>query len=197
MHVLLIVLFCVFLAAMIIGVTVYSVIGIKTYSPPKTSALPAPVYTETKKDPVKYWNDPPPCFQGDVHAMNIFKMIVHENKVHETRNLLDTLSVLLCLLQDCTPERIKRVQVQFTGMGADIHDKSANERTLTFVKVSSSSALHPVLIAGTYLLTKYLASIREADILPKDVMRDIEGHVYQFCAAHYPTILENCNKARA
>lgn len=190
-----IVLFCVFLAALIIGVTVYAVVGIKTYTKPEPSVLPAPVYTETKKDPVRYWNDPPPCFQGDVHSMNVFKMIVHENKVHETRDLLDTLSVLLCLLQDCTPDRVKGVQVQFTGMGADVNDATAKERTYAFVKLSNSSQLHPVLIGATYLLTKQLSEIRKTEVLPKDVLRDIEGHVYQFCATHYPTILENCNKA--
>ncbi len=197
MHIVVIVLFSIFLVSLIIGVTIYSVLGIKNYTPSQTSVLPAPVYSETRKNPTRHWNEPPPCFQGDVHAMNVFKLIVHENKVYETRDLLDTLSILLCLLQDCTSDRVKRVQVQFLGMGADIHDAAANERTYSFVKLSSSSQLHPILVAATYLLTKQLAAIREAKVLPKDVSKDVEGHVYQFCAAHFPTILENCNKVRA
>lgn len=155
----------------------------------------APVFWSENLRNNKNFENFPPCFDMDASAKNIFGIILRLNLMQRYYNMIDLLSILLCLrfMQDkaCRSSDIRDRLVQVKGMGGNAEDRDSQNKASAFIPINDTLQ-SKMLVATLNLLERQMALMRNDSAVSKQDADAISGHLYSFYVNNFPAIYKKC-----
>lgn len=133
----------------------------------------------------------PPCYNTDVSSKTIYGILSRAQLVQRYFNLLDILSVLLCLKQGCSAQDVKDRYVQIVGMGANLNDEDARALVAGFAPLDDTM-ISKLLVGAVHIIGRQLNVLRNDSVLSVEDRDKINGLIYTFYAAHLEDIYAAC-----
>jgi hypothetical protein len=137
----------------------------------------------------------PPCYDIDSNAKKIYAILERNDLIQRYQNILDILSILLCLekkqADECRPLDLKDRFTQIIGMGGDTTDKQTREIVAAFIQIDESLKSR-FIVGAVNLIEKNMATLLKDRDMTKTDKEQISGYIYSFYAMHLPLIHAKC-----
>lgn len=137
----------------------------------------------------------PPCFQTDSYSKNIYAILARSHLIQRYYNMLDTISLLLCLeiaqKKECLAQNVRDRLTQLIGMGGNVDDESARTKASSFIQVNDT-LISKLLVAAIYIIERQMLLVENDTSLTKTDKEQLKGYVYSFYASHISTIYKLC-----
>lgn len=198
-------LILIFFTIIVVTLAVVAVSMIVISTPNKTSSLTDTGSTPTPTPPPVSWSENirgnknyelfPPCYQLDTSSKNIFGILSKLHLVQRYFNLLDVLSVMLCLeAKTCTTIDVKDRYTQILGLGANVDDTDVKTLVMSFIPVNETNP-SKFLVGCVYIIERQLKLINSDNDVSKTDKEQIKGHIYTFYSTHLSVIYKACLRA--
>lgn len=141
----------------------------------------------------------PPCYDLDINAKSMHAMIMGKQKLQKYKNLLDVISIVLCVKKartGCDPNRSDEVKprlIQLVGMGANVNDASTKSKARAFIPVDESN-ISKFLVAAMNLIDSMVLTFTSDYEIDKSDREQMLGYVYNFYNDNFSFIYNQCSQ---
>lgn len=177
--------------------TLLIIVGIKFFKSNTDTNSDQIDWSEYRKGYMSYKGFPP-CFFDEPYAKNIYNVISSNNLLSKYHNLLDYISILLCLFKRCTPQDIKDRLKWVINFGANTSNKDSIDSVKDYLNKTNDEIyindqdLKNYLIGTVYIINQELNKLKSDSNLSQEDKDAIIGYMYNIYRNYYPDIVNKC-----